>query len=241
MKRAPVRLLLAALTMLFAGLGQSKAGITTYGTRAAFDVAAPGVPVEGFQNADTSSTGAFTGPLNSSSNIPGFFSPGDILPGITLSTQSNNMFTAGPGQSSNPTLAVGSNFPGSDSLELVFGPGVTALAFDLFQNFGGGSQSGSNQTYQVSLYDTSDVLIGTYNATVPSGSAGFFGATSDSALIGRASILGPNNAFEVVDNIAFGQANAEAVPEPASIAMLLVGTMGVAGYGWRRRKQSVPA
>lgn len=244
MKRAPVRLLLAALTMLFAGLGQSKAGITTYGTRAAFDVAAPGVPVEGFQNADTSGTVGFNGPLNSSSNIPGVFSPGDILPGITItdSTPSSvDLFTAGPGQSSNPTLAVGSNFPGSDSLELLFGPGVTALAFDLFQNFGGGAQSGSNQTYQVSLYDTSNVLLGTYNTTVPSGSAGFFGATSDSDLIGRASIVGPNSAFEVVDNIAFGRAQAEAVPEPASVAMLVVGAMGVAGYGWRRRKQSVPA
>jgi hypothetical protein len=221
---------LAALTLAWTAPA-APAAVITYANRTAFNTAAPGVPVEGFQNANTSTTVAFNGPLSSATNNA-VFSPGDILPGITISTNSNAMFLAGAGQSSNPTLAVGSNTPGSDTLTLQFGPGVTAVAFDLFQNFGGGSQSGSPQAYQVSLFDTSNVLLGVFPTTVPSGSGGFFGATSTDP-IGRVTILGPSlgfGAFEVIDNVAFG----EAVPEPATLAVF--GLLAAGAFGVRRRQ-----
>jgi PEP-CTERM motif len=206
-----------------------RASVITYANRSAFNAAAPGAPVEGFQGANTSATSGFTGPLSSTSNN-GVFSPGAILPGITISTNSNDMFLAGPGQSSNPTLAVGSNFPPTDALNLQFAPGVTAVAFDLFQNFGGGAQSGSPQTYTVSLFDSSNASLGVFTTTVPSGGAGFFGATSTTA-IGSVSILGPQGAFEVIDNIAFGRA--AAVPEPATLVVF--GTLALGAFGVRRR------
>jgi hypothetical protein len=213
-----MRKLMWALCAVLGIASSSQAVVITYANLAAFNAAAPGLPVEGFQNANTSASVGFNGPLNSATNNFAF-SPGDILPGITITDStpaSVDLFIAGPGQSSNPTIAVGSNFPSTDTLNLVFSPTVTAVAFDLFQNFGGGFQSGSPQTYTVSLFGVGNVLLGSFNTTVPSGSGGFFGATSTDAIT-RITINGPAGAFEVIDNVRFGQA--AAVPEPISLVV----------------------
>lgn len=227
-----ISLLLGLLAALLV-CPSARAAVVIYGNSAAFNGAAPGLPVEGFQNANTALTSPFNGPLNSATSNA-VFSPGDILPGINITDStpgSVDLFLAGVGQSSNPSLAVGSNFPGSDALILQFSPGVNAVAFDLFQNFGGGAQSGVNQVYVVSLFDTSNVLIGAFNVNVGSGTGGFFGGISDTT-IGSISILGPGGAFEVIDNVHFGLA---AVPEPASLlAWTLLSGVALAGYRLRR-------
>lgn len=239
------RLFVLALAGLATAAEPAPAAVITYTTWAGFDAAAPGVPVEGFQNATSSATQVFTGPLNSGMNS-GPFTPNTILPGITVANSSphgSDLFLAGPGQSSNPTLAVGTQNPDSAFLVLQFSPGVTAVAFDLFQNFSGGTQSGSPQTYTVILFDPSNNVLGVFGAGVPSGSAGFFGATSTSDSIGRVEVLGPIalgvGAYEVVDNVAFGSAAAGGVvstPEPGTVAVFAA--LGLVACGLRRGKKN---
>lgn len=206
------------------------AGLIVYATRAAFDAANPGLPVEGFENTSAGTT-AFTGPLNSATNNA-VFSTGSILPGITFVDNPgpgiNGMFLAGPGQSSNPTRAIGQNTPATDALDILFdGPGVAAVAFDVFQNFGFGSQSGQTQDYPVQIFGASG-LLGTINVSVPSGAAGFFGVSSDTELITRVSI-NRTDAFEVIDNVAFGGTlSVSPIPEPPSLAVWGVVALGLA-------------
>jgi hypothetical protein len=209
----------------------AEAALIFYPNLAAFNAANPGLAFEGFQNAN-GGTQAFTGPLNSTTNNAAF-SPGDILPGIeftdTPGPGGNEMFIAGPGQSSNPTTAIGQNTPPSDALDILFAPTVGAVSFNIFQNFGGGSQSGVNQIYPVSVYGPGNVLLGSINITVASGQAGFFGVRSDSP-ISKISVNNPN-AFDVIDDVQFGQ-----VPEPATLSMLGLGL--VAGAVARRRAKA---
>jgi hypothetical protein len=130
------------------------------------------------------------------------------------------MFIAGPGQSANPTTAIGQNFPSTDALDILLNPGITAIAFDIYQNFGGGAQAPTPQPYSVSIFGTSG-LLGTTLVSVPSG-GGFFGVSSTTDLITGVSV---NNAtaYDVIDDVAFGSANVQPVPEPASFIFTLTG------------------
>ena len=142
------------------------------------------------------------------------------------------MFVAGPGQSSNPTTAIGQEFRSSDALDILLNPVVTAIAFEIFQNFGDGSRSGGDQLYLVEIVDVSG-LLGSTNVTVLSGSAGFFGVSS--TIAGEITRVSVSNvlAFEVIDNVRFGGAS---VPEPASLALMGLGFAAVA----RARSRAKP-
>jgi hypothetical protein len=107
-----------------------------YASRAAFDAANPGTVTETFQGANAGVV--FVGPLNSSTNNAAF-STGEILPGVSFNNfpaAGSDLYTAAPNQSgaAQTTLALGSNQPGSASLEIAFSIAVNAVAMDLFQN-----------------------------------------------------------------------------------------------------------
>ena len=231
MKRLLTAVSAAFLVSLASG---AEAAPIFYADLATFTAANPGLALEGFENAN-GGTQAFEGPLDSTTDNAAF-SPGDILPGVTFVDQPGadfgGMFIAGPGQSSNPTTAVGQNTPASDALDVLFNPGVAAVSFDLFQNFGGGAQSGSDQVYAVQVFGAGNVLLGSTNVTVASGQAGFFGVSSTDAIF-RVSVNN-SNAFDVIDNVRFG--GGDVVPEPATLSMLGLGL--VAGACARRRARA---
>lgn len=229
-----VHVLAVVVAFLVNTAANSNALLITYVDRSAFNLANPGLPLEGFQNANTG-TAPFTGPLNSTTNNASF-SPGDILPGITFVDNpgpgSSGMFVAGPGQSSNPTTAIGQNSPSTDALDILLSPGVTAIAFDIFQNFGGGSQSGVTQLYPISVFGSSG-LLGSFTASVPSGQAGFFGVSSTNpGEITRVSI-NLTTAFDVIDNVAFG--GSASIPEPSTLLLLCTGLFGLAAVQRKRK------
>lgn len=227
-----------AILAAFAGMAiaqGAQAALVFYGDRTAFDAANPGLAVEDFNDIDDV-TAAFTGPLNSSTNTA-TIDPGDILPGIEFvdNPGPGAMFVAASGQSSNPTTAIGQNTPSSDALDILLSPGVTAIAFDIFQNFGAGSQSGIDQLYPVSVFGVGDVFLGSIDITVPSGAAGFFGVASDSDLITRVSVNN-TNAFDVIDTVAFGNAGDIQIPVPGTLAVLGSGLLALGGLARRRRR-----
>jgi hypothetical protein len=228
---------IAALAVWSGGIGRADAALITFTSAAAFTTANPGLAVEGFQNANTSNTTTFTGPVNNSTNNA-VFSPGDILPGVSLTDSpgpdGDALYLAAAGQSANPTLALGSNLPITDAMDIFLNPGVSAVGFDIFQNGGGGSQSGVPQSYSVSVYGTAG-LLGTFPTTVQSGQPGFFGVQSTADAITRVSLLSPTQ-FEVVDNVRFGGAAQTPIPEPMSMFLLGTGLVGGAVRRYRQRQ-----
>lgn len=161
---------------------------------------------------------------------------GDILAGVTFADTGPpfNMFVAGPGQSTNPTSAVGQNFPATDALDLIFDPLVLAVGFNIFQNFGGGAQSGVPQPYPVEVFGPGDVLLGATvvivpSGPVPAGAEAFFGVIAfNGQQIARVSVNN-SSAFDVIDDVAFGLAQ---IPEPGALGLLALSLMLL---GLRRR------
>jgi hypothetical protein len=235
-----IRLILFVSISSIAICTTSLAAPIYYGTRAAFNAANPGLPVEGFENLDgTGSTITFNGPLNAASNIPGVASPGQILAGISFidnpaGINNPGMFLAAPNQSTNPTTALGSNIPHGDSLDILLSPGVFAVAFDIYQNIGGGGQAVGALNYDVSIFGTSG-LLGVTTISVNPNSSGFYGVSSTEAIT-RVNVLGTSGAiFEVIDDVAFGGAS-QVVPEPLSLSIWSV--LGAGGIVvWRRKRK----
>lgn len=212
---------LVGLVLLLAASG-ADAILVFYPDRPTFNAANPGLPVEDF-NEGVGIAAGFPAPLDSTSSNAHFV-PGDILPGVS--------FTDNPGPDvvdglyfapafhnglAQTTQGIGQEFPSSDALDILTSPGVTALAVDIFQNFGGGFQSGSPIDVPVNVFGPGDVLLGFTSVTVNSNSFGFFGVSSTLDLITRISI---NNtlSFDSIDNVAFGVA--AAVPEPSTLLFL---------------------
>ena len=138
-----------------------------------------------------------------------------------------------PSESSNPTTALGINLPTGGVNTITFASGTSAFGLDLFQNFGGGSQSGSPASFLISLFDASNSLIGAFNPFVAPNGGSFFGVTS-SDVIFSAQVSQPGG-YAVVDNVRFGSVSA-AVPEPATWALLLIG-FGFIGGAMRIRRR----
>jgi hypothetical protein len=220
------RAAIGAATMLSLLAGVQAAPVY-FGDRTAFNAANTGSTLEDFE--DWTAAGNIVGfatPVNSVSNVPGLVAPGQIAGGITFAlTVGADAYFAAPNQSANPTNAIGVDTPTTAGWNLLFAAGTSSLAFDVFQNFGGGSQSGQDILVTVQLFGAGDALLDSFDVTVPSGSAGFYGVSTGTDLITRATINNVDS-FDVIDNVAFNGVNID-VPEPMSLALVSLGLLGI--------------
>lgn len=169
----------------------------------------------------------FEGCVGGGSNAANFCS--GLPAGVTFTA--SNFYVAPPGQSANPTTALGINTPLGGVNTITFAEGVNVFGMNLFQNFGGGSQSSAATSFLIALYGSGGALIQTFNPSVAPGTGSFFGVLSTQAIF-SAQVSQPSG-FAVIDNVQF----ASAVPEPGTWALMLLGIGGV-GFSLRRRTRA---
>src|SRR5690606_36928455 len=170
-------------------------GFTVYTNEATFDADFPGLPNETFEEATPPGCSAFDGPLNSATNNA-WFSPGDILPGLTITTNpttSPDIFIADTGCFDADSWWIGNNNNTND-LVLQFDPAVNAVGFDVdLDNVG--------NTTTIEALDAGGNVLGstTISGTVPT-FRGFAGGAIASVVV-RTSL---STEWAEVDNIRFG-------------------------------------
>ena len=185
----------------------------TFSSRAAFNAAAPGLPVETFESglvAAGSSTSC-NGPLSSASASP-CFPAGGLLPGATYSAvpglSNPNMILFGAGILGATSKVLGPNFF-ADTLDITFTAPVTAVGLDAY---------GFSGIFAISVFSSAGASLG--NFTILSNvEPTFFGFLSTTDLIGRINV---SSGGELVDNMAFGTP----VPEPSSL-LLVAGVLAI--------------
>ncbi len=203
----------------------AQGGVIFFTDWASFAAAAPGLPVEDFEEGmvDPGWVSGCPSPLDSTTDNFCFPS-GSILAGIQFASSDNpleGLALTGDGFAGIVSKAIFANYY-VDTLIISLTSPASAIGFDAY-NYGGTGLS-------IQVYDTEGGLLG--STTIPAGFPGatFFGVISDSGPIGRVTLDGSGGA-EGVDNVAFGLANA--VPEPGTVALLGAGLMGL--LVWRRR------
>jgi hypothetical protein len=227
------RLLVTALVLLLST--PSLAAIVTFTDRTVFNTAAGSLPIEDFEESLAPNGGftTITGPLDSTSSNAAF-SPGDILPGLQLVDRPGpdgaGMNAGGTGLFAGATKTVLNN-TFSDSLDLIFAGGTSAIGFDLYSAAAPGSLQ--NASVSIELFDLANASLGVFAASAINTGSVFFGAVSDSALIGRVNVFSQSNGAETVDNVAF---RAAVVPEPSTYLLCAAGLLALFGFGWRRRQ-----
>ncbi|WP_339691666.1 PEPxxWA-CTERM sorting domain-containing protein [uncultured Parasphingorhabdus sp.] len=177
-----------------------------------------------------------TGLSNNQSVSSGSGPCSGVAAGITFTPENGgNFYIAAAGQSSNPTIALGTDFPLGGVMSISLDNPTDVFGADFFQNFGGGSQSGANAPFIFYLFNGA-TLLDTINFDVASGGGSFFGVTSTNSF-DRVE-LGQTNGFAVIDNVAFGSLTG-AVPEPATWAFMIFGFGAIGGALRRQRKANV--
>jgi hypothetical protein len=177
--------------------------LTFYASRADFNAAAPGLPLEVFQ--PINSPAVISAPLSSTTNN-GDFVPGSILPGISIRNQNPALSSTGlyiDGSS------VACNWFG-DPMVLTFAPGVSAFAADFFASSGGSSWAG---TFTAGFY-SGKKLLGGAKFTEGAGQTSFLGLTSTTLITRIIVNFYPSTDVDWaphVENIAFGASGASPV------------------------------
>lgn len=223
---------LAAATVALLSSSAAFGATTIYGDRTSFDGAAGATTSVDFEGCPSGTVALPTDESVSSSSGP----CSGIAAGITFTPESGGgLYIADVGQSANPTIALGTNTPSGGTTFISLDTASNSFAGDFFQNFGGGSQSGSDAPFFLSIF-SGMTLIDTFDFDVASGTGTFFGLVSTDAF--NRIELGQSNGFAVMDNIAFG-AGAAAVPEPATWAFMILGFGAIGGAMRRQRKANV--
>ena len=202
----------AMIALLFVS-APAYADLFTFSSRATFNSAVPGLPVETFESGLVSPGGITLcpGPLSSAAAST-CFPVGGLLPGVTYSASpAGNMVVLGAGVAGNTSKVLGPN-AFADTFNLTFTGNVTAVGFDVFP----GPTAGN---IAISLFSPTDTLLSTFTIF---GNVGpnFFGVVSTTSLIGRINIASQSSLpGELIDNLAFGRQ----VPEPSSILLVAGG------------------
>jgi hypothetical protein len=170
-------------------------GFTVYTNESLFDSDNPGLPNENFEEANPPGCNAFDGPLNSSTNNA-WFVPGDILPGLSITTNpttSPDIFIADVGCFDADSWWVGNNNNTNDFV-MNFSPPVDAVGFDFDLDNVGTSTT-------IEARDSGGAVLG---STTVSGLSptfrGFAGAAISSVVV-RTSL---STEWCEVDNVRFG-------------------------------------
>ncbi|MGZ6016303.1 MAG: PEPxxWA-CTERM sorting domain-containing protein [Phenylobacterium sp.] len=216
----------AAFALVSAALPAAAAVTITYSDRASFSAAAGPLTTETFESCAGNSQ--VNNALSASHPGP----CGSIVAGVRFAPPPGGQdYVAPPGQTGNPTIAFGVNSPPYEALTVDFtGSNTVAFGADLFQNSGAGGQTPGLAPYEVRVRFLGGDPDTVFSFGVASGGT-FFGFTSDTAIdsLGITRLDG----YPIIDNASFTPSNA--VPEPASWALMLMGFGGLGALLRRRR------
>jgi hypothetical protein len=246
----PILIMIANICLMtIAPTALQASTVTFYTTSSSFNAAEPGLPIEGFSNANVApgSLSLQSSPLSSATNNS-IFSSGSMLPGITISNSNPlntpGLIVYGAGAIYGSSNTVGTNWFG-DALDLSFAPGVTAVGAYVFAATSPGQTLGGLFTADVFNGST---ILGSTSFSEALGGFGFIGVSSTTPITNLRLLYVTNDATTFAGNIAFGSPGAipipppppptpgpptSPVPEPSTFTLL---ALGATSLGFLRRK-----